>query len=121
MCLLVLEQYLGSKIGLYGMMLGFLDVLHVLDGCSKSVEGKVDQLIGRGRMEWKIDKLKACVSSEEIKAIQCIPILLRDPPDRLLWPFEKSGELTVRSAYNFISSNKSKMETNKASSFVVVE
>lgn len=68
-----------------------------------------------------MDLLKSCVPEEEVKAIASIPILSRESPDCLVWPFEKSRALTVRFAYGFLSSTKSLTKTQKNSSSFVIE
>lgn len=49
--------------------------LHVIEGSEVPFTRKVEKLIDRRRLEWKVEELGGCVSDNEINAIRQIPIL----------------------------------------------
>lgn len=55
--------------------------------------------------EWDVQKLRHCVSGQEIKAITAIPLSKLDEPDKMIWHFSKNGSYSVKSGYHFARSS----------------
>ncbi|CAL2241039.1 unnamed protein product [Prunus armeniaca] len=49
--------------------------------------------------QWREDLVHAWFATHEASCILTIPLSFRGPADRLIWHYEKKGELTVRSAH----------------------
>ncbi|CAL2232092.1 unnamed protein product [Prunus armeniaca] len=62
-------------------------------------EAKVSFLIDPITMQWREDLLQAWFSAEEVRCIRNIPLSFRDPPDALIWHFERGGQYTVRTGH----------------------
>lgn len=93
--------------------------LHEIHGGSKRVEGKVESLMDKANLKWKLDDLQLHISSK-FAAIRRTPILVHDKPDRLIWPFEKRVELTAKSICSFIRERKLQQGEVRSSSSNVI-
>lgn len=49
---------------------------------------------------WDLEKLRSCISEEEVKAITRIPFSLCKGPDKLIWRYSSSGKYSVKSGYS---------------------
>lgn len=68
-----------------------------------------------------LNQIKELISEEELFAILCIPISRASLDDKLVWPMEKRGELSVKSAYHFVQEDKEMSSSSKPSSSHEVE
>ncbi|CAB4268750.1 unnamed protein product [Prunus armeniaca] len=59
----------------------------------------VSFLIDPVTLQWKTDILGAWFSAEEAAIIHKIPLSFRQPPDTLIWHFERHGHYSVKSGY----------------------
>ncbi|CAL9002974.1 unnamed protein product, partial [Prunus brigantina] len=59
----------------------------------------VSELIDPSMHQWREDLVYTWFGAQEASCILTIPLSFRGPADRLVWHYEKKGELTVRSAY----------------------
>uniref|UniRef100_A0A2N9G5C3 CCHC-type domain-containing protein n=1 Tax=Fagus sylvatica TaxID=28930 RepID=A0A2N9G5C3_FAGSY len=65
-------------------------------------EASVDSLIDTNVMRWNLDKLKLLFLPRDVAIIKQIPLSVRRPRDKLIWTGTKSGNFTVKSAYNLL-------------------
>ncbi|KAL6133592.1 hypothetical protein ACLB2K_065827 [Fragaria x ananassa] len=63
-------------------------------------ELKVVDLIDPDSLEWMVDLLEELFFDDEVDMIKKIPLSVRNPPDRLVWHFDKHGSYTVKSGYH---------------------
>lgn len=69
-----------------------------LSGCTIPY---VTELIQHDSRAWKMDIIKETLLIEA-DIIGNIPLTRRNIPDKLIWPYEKSCDFTVRSGYHWI-------------------
>ncbi|KAM2209858.1 hypothetical protein ACFXTI_025664 [Malus domestica] len=60
----------------------------------------VNELINPVVKCWKIDVLESLFSAKEVTLIRTIPLSIRNPPNYLLWHYERHGRFTVQLAYH---------------------
>ena len=61
---------------------------------------KVAEIMDKNTGEWRLEGIEEWLLKEDYKAIQETSICQQGEKDRLIWPFIKNGEYTVRSGYH---------------------
>lgn len=82
-----------------GLLSGKLGASHLIASEFDPYQ-KVTDLVDWDIPAWNLDPILQHLSQAEITAIKSIPLSSTWEPDRLVWPFEKSGEYEVRSGYH---------------------
>ena len=54
----------------------------------------------RNASEWRLEEIEEWLTGDDYKAIKDIPICQHGGSDRLIWPFTKNVEYTIRSGYH---------------------
>ena len=65
-------------------------------------EASVDLLIDENVMQWNLEKLEQLLLPRDVEIIKQIPLSVRRPRDKLIWTGTKSGNFSVKSAYNLL-------------------
>lgn len=60
---------------------------------------KVSSLVDKDLWCWNLDIPKEYIREDEFRAIEEIPLLRNNQPDKSVWPYEKKGEVTIKSTY----------------------
>lgn len=71
---------------------------------------RLHEWIDPGSKTWLVNKVREAVCEEEAEAVLSVPIPLISSQDKLRWPFERRGSITVRSAYHRIRDRQSAQE-----------
>ena len=71
--------------------------------------------------EWRLEGIDEWLLEEDYKVIQEIPICQQGEKDRLIWPFTKNGEYTVRSGYHKAKEGQKEGKNSPSSSHLVDE
>lgn len=67
-------------------------------------ELKVIDLIDPDSSKWMVDLLEELFFDDEVDIIKKIPLSVRNPPDKLVWHFDKHGSYTDKSGYHVAKS-----------------
>ncbi|KAL6185127.1 hypothetical protein ACLB2K_041262 [Fragaria x ananassa] len=67
-------------------------------------ELKVIDLIDPDSSKWMVDLLEELFFDDEVDIIKKIPLSVRNPPDKLVWHFDKHGSYTAKSGYHVAKS-----------------
>uniref|UniRef100_A0A2N9H205 Reverse transcriptase zinc-binding domain-containing protein n=1 Tax=Fagus sylvatica TaxID=28930 RepID=A0A2N9H205_FAGSY len=76
---------------------------------------KVDALIDRETMSWKVSELERIFIPRDVEAILQIPLSKRRPNDMMIWAITMKDNFTVKSAYQLLRSQQSQHEPTMAS------
>uniref|UniRef100_A0A2N9IE72 Reverse transcriptase zinc-binding domain-containing protein n=1 Tax=Fagus sylvatica TaxID=28930 RepID=A0A2N9IE72_FAGSY len=79
---------------------------------------KVDALIDRETMSWKVSELERIFIPRDVEAILQIPLSKRRPNDMMIWAVTMKGNFTVKSAYQLLRSQQSQHEPTMSSTSV---
>lgn len=69
------------------------------DGCSI---GKVKELLNMDRAGWNDNLIQLLFHQVDIQAIKQTPISVMGLSDKLVWPFTKDSQFSVKSGYKFV-------------------
>lgn len=82
--------------GRYAQRLGLHPITQAQASC------RLEDWIDHDAKAWKESIVRAALSREEAKAVLQITVPRDHRGDQLIWPFEKDGLVTVRSAYHYV-------------------
>lgn len=80
---------------------------------------RVCSLIDNRTMHWNLNILQGKITPEEAMMIGAIPLLSTINQDLLVWPYEKNGEISVRSTYALIREESKVMSSKPSTSHQV--
>lgn len=75
---------------------------------------RVDDWIDPENRTWKADVVRNEVSGEEAQLILNVLIPTEHKEDEMMWPFERGGRISSKSAYHFIQSKETRPDIGAA-------